>query len=74
MTIIEKEIEEREIIINNKNEKIATVENLRIEVAKLENEISNIDISKLENEILELKTYLDKQEISEGEASNNPIY
>lgn len=74
MTIIEMEIEEREIKINNKNEKIATLENLKIEVAKLENEISNIDVSKLEVEIAELKTYLPKQDVSEEEVSNNPIY
>ena len=58
MTIIEKEIERREIVILGKAVKEERVAQILAELEQLESEIAGIDTDALQAEIDELKTYL----------------
>lgn len=62
MSIIEREIEKRQAIIDSKEEKIAKAAELRQEAEQLETEALAIQTEVLVEEILELKSYLPKPE------------
>ena len=71
MSIIEREIEKRQAIIDSKEEKLAKAVELREEAQKLETEALAIETEVLVEEILELKSYLPQPEVEEtvdGEA------
>ena len=71
MSIIEREIEKRQAIIDSKEDKLAKAVELREEAQKLETEAAAIQTEVLVEEILELKSYLPQPEIEEpvdGEA------
>lgn len=69
MSIIEREIEKRQAIIDSKEEKINELADLKIKAENLETEIAGIDTDVLVAEIEELKSYLPKPEESEVEDS-----
>ena len=58
MSIIEREIEKRQAIIDSKDAKISDLAELRARVEALEVEIASIDTEFLASEIAELRTYL----------------
>ena len=63
MSIIEREIEKRQAIIDSKEEKISELAELKIKVETLEKEIFEINTELLVEEIAELKSYLPQTEI-----------
>lgn len=65
MSIIEREIEKRQVVINDKEAKVNELVELKAKVEALEIEVANIDIDVLVSEIEELKTYLPKPETVE---------
>lgn len=67
MSIIEREIEKRQAIIDGKEAKINELAELRIKAETLEAEIASIDTDVLVAEIEELKSYLPKPEETEVE-------
>lgn len=67
MSIIEREIEKRQAIIDSKETKINELAELRIKAEELEAEIVSIDTDVLVTEIEELKSYLPKPEEPEVE-------
>ena len=67
MSIIEREIEKRQAIIDSKDEKINELAELRVKAENLEAEIAGIDTDVLVAEIEELKSYLPKPEEPEDE-------
>ena len=71
MTIIDREIAKRQVIIDGKAEKIARAEDLRNELEALEVEIAGIDTETLTAEIEELKSYLPHEDEPEAEATED---
>lgn len=67
MSIIEREIEKRQAIIDSKEAKINELAELRVKAETLEAEIASIDTNVLVAEIEELKSYLPKPEEPEVE-------
>ena len=67
MSIIEREIEKRQAIIDSKEAKINELAELRVKAENLEAEIASIDNDVLVAEIEELKSYLPKPEEPEDE-------
>lgn len=67
MTIIEKEIEKRQAIIDSKDAKINELAELQVKAENLKAEIASIDTDVLVAEIEELKSYLPKPEEPEVE-------
>lgn len=67
MSIIEREIEKRQAIIDSKEAKINELAELRVKAETLEAEIASIDTNVLVEEIEELKSYLPKPEEPEVE-------
>ena len=65
MSIIEREIEKRQAIIDSKEDKLAKAVELREEAQKLETEALAIQTEVLVEEILELKSYLPQPEVEE---------
>lgn len=65
MSIIEREIEKRQAIIDGKDAKIADLADLRARAEALEVEIAGIDTEFLAAEIAELRTYLPVPETTE---------
>lgn len=65
MSIIEREIDKRQAIIDGKSEKEERLKSLKLEVETLEAEIASIDTEALVAEILELKSYLPQPEVEQ---------
>lgn len=65
MSVIEREIEKRQAIIDSKETKINELAELKVRAEELELEIAGIDTEFLANEIAELKTYLPQPETTE---------
>lgn len=65
MSVIEREIEKRQAIIDSKEAKINELAELKVKAEELELEIAGIDTEFLANEIAELKTYLPQTETTE---------
>ena len=74
-SIIEREIERRENLINENEEKARTAAELKKRAAELELEVEAFDESTLLAEIEELETYLPKPEPApEPEATSESPY
>lgn len=65
MSIIEKEIQKRENLINGLEEKRNTIAQLEAQIITLKNELESVNVAELVAEIEELKTYLPVVEVVE---------
>ena len=73
MSIIEREIAERQEALDTHGENVALLEEAKAKVAELEKAVAEFDAETLIAEIEELKTYLPHEEVVEEKAVEETV-